>query len=715
MNKLNIQFFSYYEKLINFHFIADLPNDIRLQLVDFINLVHPAIKYMIVDRFEPGKPKVTKKRRVVLPHSADLAELAEHVGGLPNINIKQPVLITDPLHIIKAFKLIERTLLTKVVPTTNEWNSLELGVYREQLIQAANSLSTLLLSIRALGTRHAKLSLTLLMTITSIYRAFKVKAKAEESTIITPYNGRTPIQEVLATYFTDASIDAFLDKFLDRKKLGDFKSLFIYSGNASSPNGGHSSLKYLADTAAVINDPKLYNAIIGLASQFRFGKAFIKIVEILKVNIYDPEYIKDKIHSRLVTFTAPGGKARIIAVADWLSQTALSAVHKTQYKLLQMIPSDKTYDHKAGINLFIANAECYHSIDLSAATDRMPRLLQQRLIERIFTRLDLDGTAIGKYWADIVDREYSTKNSSLEKIAPTLRYAVGQGMGLFSSWSSMALVHHFIVNQICGCPFEHYVLVGDDLLMRNSESQFTQYIDLMDQIGVRVNLSKTVISTQQPHSAEFARNFVIDGHRITPLPTGSILAWLDGKIGVLELFCSFAPVMTEVSISAVLEYLKIKDALLLIDIAYFLIRDKILTYQQAKDLLSQFSIKLIITQLHIEGIIKVTANKPSSPARVQLSTLTQALESQCTIRHEAELDKLSELALDFSVLKFAGMEIEDYSQKMHDRINDAKYIQYDHNFAVSTVSKREHKLIKDLLLTLESSSKTIRAGSKRIR
>jgi len=715
MNKLNQKFYSYYEKLINFHLIVDIPNDIRQQLVDFISLLTPATKYMIIDRFEPGKPKIVKKRRVVLPHSADLAELAEHIGGLPNINIKQPIINSDPLSIIKAFKLIERTLLTKVVPTTNEWKSLELGVYQEQLIQAANSLSTLLLSIRALGPRHAKLTLTLLMTIIAIYRAFKVKAKAEESTIVTPYNGRTPIQEVISTYFSDTSIDAFLDKFLDKKKLGNFDSLFIYSGNASSPNGGHSSLKYLADTAAVINDPKLYNAIIGLAGQFKFGKAFIKIVEILKVNIYDPEYIKDKIHSRLVTFTAPGGKARIIAVADWLSQTALSAIHKTQYKLLQMIPSDRTYDHKAGMNLFITSAECYHSIDLSAATDRMPRHLQQRLIERIFTRLGLDGLAIGKYWADIVDREYSTKNSSLEKISPTLRYAVGQGMGLFSSWSSMALVHHYIVNQICGCPFENYVLVGDDLLMRNSESQFTQYIDLMDQIGVRVNLSKTVISTQQPHSAEFARNFVIDGHRIHLLPTGSILAWLDGKIGVLELFCSFAPVMNEVLISSVLDFLKIKDALLLIDIAYFLIRDKILTYQQAEELLSQFSVKLIITKQHIDGIIKVTANKPSSPARVQLSSLTHALESQCTIRHEAELDQLSDLALDFSVLKFAGSEIEDYSQKMHDRINNAQYIQYDHDFAISTVSKREHKLIKELLITLESSSKSIRAGSKRIK
>lgn len=101
--------------------------------------------------------------------------------------------------------------------------------------------------------------------------------------------------------------------------------------------------------------------------------------------------------------------------------------------------------------------------------------------------------------------------------------------------------------------------------------------------------------------------------------------------------------------------------------------------------------------------------------RVQLSSLTHALESQCTIRQEKDLEKLSELALDFSVLKFAGQEIEDYSQTMHDRINDAKYIQYDHDFSISTVSKREHRLIKDLLITLETSDKTLRAGSKRIR
>lgn len=714
--KLNHRFYEYYEKLINFFFIVELPNEIKEQLQQFTNMLLPVTKYMIIDRFEPSVK--TKKRSTgisKLPHSSDLAALAEQIGGLPQVRIKKTVLEINPLHITKAFKLLERTFLSKVAPSENEWASLQLGDFREQMVGAANSLTTLLLSIRSLGQRQSKLCLVHLLTIITIYRAFKVKSIADESTIIAPYNGRTPIQEVIEKHFTDENIDQFLDRFMKKDQLKDFDSLFIYSGNASSPNGGHSSLNYLADAAAVKKDEKLYNAIMGMAGHFKFGSQFKKIVEILMVNIWNQEYTEDKIHSRLVTFTAPGGKARIIAVADWLSQTALSAIHKTQFRLLEMIPADKTYDHKSGMEIFLPDAACYHSIDLSAATDRVPRLIQQRLIERIFTRLGMNGLEISKYWLDIVDREYSTKNSQLEKVSPTLRYAVGQGMGLFSSWSSMALVHHFIVNQICGCPFASYVLVGDDLLMRDSESAFTQYVDFMDQIGVRVNLSKTLISTEAPHSAEFARNFVIDGQRIIPLPTGSILAWLDGKIGVLEVFCAFAPVMSLISITALLEYFKIKDALLLIDIAYFLIRDKIMNYQQAFDLLQSLKVRLILTQKHIEGIIKVTSERISTPMRVQLSSLTHALESQCTIRQEKDLEKLSELALDFSVLKFAGQEIEDYSQTMHDRINDAKYIQYDHDFSISTVSKREHRLIKDLLITLETSDKTLRAGSKRIR
>jgi len=288
-------------------------------------------------------------------------------------------------------------------------------------------------------------------------------------------------------------------------------------------------------------------------------------------------------------------------------------------------------------------------------------------------------------------------------------------MGLFSSWSSMALTHHYIVHQIAGCPFEDYRLVGDDLVMRNAESAYHKYFDIMTQIGVVINPSKTLISKERPHSLEFARNFIISGQRIHPLPIGSVFAYLDGKIGALEVFCAFGPIMKHCKIVELLSYLKIKDPLQLTSVAYFLIREKISEYKDIKEYLSILGTQLILSEIHMRGIIRIVENKYSPPARVGMTKLTQTLQSQCTITREEDMSKLSSLALDFSCLKFAGEEIEDYSQTMHDRINSARLIEYDHDHAVSTVSRREHRLIRDLMILLENSSKGIRAGKRRIK
>lgn len=502
---------------------------------------------------------------------------------------------------------------------------------------------------------------------------------------------------------------------MNKSKLGNYDELFVYSGNASSPNGGHSSVNYLADAAAVKKDPKLRDAIYELTQHFKYGKEFCDIVDILFVNI-DEEYARDKIHSRLVTFTAPGGKSRVIAIGDWLTQTALSAIHKTQFRLLEQIPSDCTFDHRAGLNLYNENADCYHSVDLSAATDRFPRALQARLIERIFIKLGMDGASIAANWDKIIDREYSTKGSLLEKASQGARYAVGQGMGLFSSWSSMALVHHYIVHELAGCPFDNYVLVGDDLLMKDSAHAYSLYTDIMTQIGVGVNPAKTLISTSQPHSLEFARNFIVKGINVRPLPCGTVFAYLDGKIGALEAFCAFGTNIRSINVFELIKYLKIKDPLQLTDIAYFMLRDKLSVYTDIKSLVESFGIRLIVTEAHFRGIIRIMSNsKYSPPARMQMTKLTQTLQSQCTITKADDMNKLSSLALDFACLKFAGENIEDYSQKMHDRMNNAHLIEYDCEHAVSVVSKREHRLIRDLMKLLEKSSKDIRAGKRRIR
>jgi hypothetical protein len=710
-------FLDFYSKIVDRFFILPFSTDLDSQLNQFAQYLVPCTTFMLQGRFEPSAPSKSKRKSLRdLPHSDDLAILLE----VPDIGVQVPkrkkgvIDAPDPLDIIKGYKLLEYQALSGQTATEGQWSDLNLGEYKVSFESAADSLSTLLISISSISKDQAEQALTQILSLICVYRCFKVKAKASDKTITAPYSGSKPLETVIDTYFSDERIDAFLSKFVDKSKLGNFDELFIYSGNASSPNGGHSSVNYLADIAALMTNQPLLQNIFGMISHFKFGSELRTIVEILMVNI-DKDYLNGKEHSRLVTFTAPGGKSRIIAVVDWLSQTALSAIHKTQFRLLAMIPSDRTYDHTKGLDLYDPNAQCYHSVDLSAATDRLPRALQSRLISRTFTMLGLDGASIAAHWDVIVDREYSTKNSLLEKVAPRMRYSVGQGMGLFSSWSSMALVHHYIVRELCSIPFDRYVLVGDDLLLKDSDLEYQDYLRIMTEIGVHVNPAKTLISRKQPHSLEFARNFIVMGHRCRPMPLGSIFAFIDNKIGSLEAFCSFTPVLRHVSVANLLSYLKIKDALTLTDIAYFIVKEKILAYEAAAELLKMFDVKLIITQNQIDHIARIVSNKVSKPARLTTTKLTQTLQSQCTIVRDDDMEKLSSLALDFSVLKFAGEEIEDYSQVMHDRMNNAKLIEYDHDFATATVSKREHRLIRDLMVTIEMMNKDIRAGRRRIK
>jgi len=87
-------------------------------------------------------------------------------------------------------------------------------------------------------------------------------------------------------------------------------------------------------------------------------------------------------------------------------------------------------------------ARTFASIDLSAATDRLPISLQVSLLRALLKDLVPDSTLFAEAWRSIlVDRPYSIslsneiqKGSVLPKTVPKdVLYAVGQPMGALSS------------------------------------------------------------------------------------------------------------------------------------------------------------------------------------------------------------------------------------------------------------------------------------------
>jgi len=91
------------------------------------------------------------------------------------------------------------------------------------------------------------------------------------------------------------------------------------------------------------------------------------------------------------------------------------------------------------------------SIDLSAATDRLPISLQKVMLEVLLEGLVPDSKLFSESWADLlVKRDYSFKPNPKEYDVPEgtpthVKYSVGQPMGALSSWAMLALTHHALM------------------------------------------------------------------------------------------------------------------------------------------------------------------------------------------------------------------------------------------------------------------------------
>lgn len=134
-----------------------------------------------------------------------------------------------------------------------------------------------------------------------------------------------------------------------------------------------------------------------------------------------------RLTGELAFVSDPECKLRIIAMLDYTSQLFLKPIHTILLSCLRTIPMDRTFtqDPRHSWN---ENLERFHSLDLSAATDRFPVHLQRRLLENIFK-----DSVFADAWENLlINREFAKPG---EPCMPTesVRYAVGQPMGAYSS------------------------------------------------------------------------------------------------------------------------------------------------------------------------------------------------------------------------------------------------------------------------------------------
>jgi len=93
---------------------------------------------------------------------------------------------------------------------------------------------------------------------------------------------------------------------------------------------------------------------------------------------------------RLSEKAEAAGKIRIFAITNSFIQMICSPIHYRLFDLLESIPQDGTHNQLKPFELLMDKIRCYgqdeqvFSLDLSAATDRLPLSLQKVVIGQLF-------------------------------------------------------------------------------------------------------------------------------------------------------------------------------------------------------------------------------------------------------------------------------------------------------------------------------------------
>jgi hypothetical protein len=104
-----------------------------------------------------------------------------------------------------------------------------------------------------------------------------------------------------------------------------------------------------------------------------------------------------------------------------------------------------------------------------------------------------------------------------------ISYSVGNPMGAYSSWSSFALAHHFLIYYCCqinGIDWKscQYCILGDDVLIRD-DLVAKSYLEVIERIGLEYSPAKTHVSD---HFFEIAKRLFYKNEEVSPFPISSI-------------------------------------------------------------------------------------------------------------------------------------------------------------------------------------------------
>lgn len=229
------------------------------------------------------------------------------------------------------------------------------------------------------------------------------------------------------------------------------------------------------------------------------------------------------------------GKVRLFAMAPTWFQILLEPVHSMIFEILRGIRQDGTFDQLRPLAGHATKYKEAFSLDLTAATDRLPLVIQTELLSVL-----TGSREFAHNWGRLltgIDYAVRSMEYGLNEI---VRYSVGQPMGALSSWPSLAITHHFIVQLSAwrasvvpvGHWFKDYAVLGDDVVIFN-RAVAVEYRRVISLIGMEIGLHKSILS-RKGTMVEFAKRIFHCGVDVSPVPFKEFFAALFGYGNLLD-------------------------------------------------------------------------------------------------------------------------------------------------------------------------------------
>jgi hypothetical protein len=312
--------------------------------------------------------------------------------------------------------------------------------------------------------------------------------------------------------FRGANMDAFAHFLLDSGcgLLSFMKAL----SNDGDKEGDMSLPKFRPDMPFIPNDPFGYKRIYqqmehlvqGMKDKGPLEKQDLKNLSLGKLSLKEEA----------------AGKIRVFAISDYWTQLVMKPIHQSMFSILKDHPSDATFDQLGKVHAFMSKGHSYiASFDLKAATDLIPQPLYVHALEPFFGTVN--GQNVASWWMDVlVKREYKFTHAGITKF---YTYTRGQPMGTLSSWSSLAIIHHYLVFLAARRSgrdyFIDYLVLGDDIVIAD-KAVAESYQQVCKDYGITIGLPKSYISDNG--FFQFASQDILGDINISPISLKEVMS-----------------------------------------------------------------------------------------------------------------------------------------------------------------------------------------------